>query len=228
MSIVVPVQGSILESGRYDCLRWSHDGKRVVITSRSAIVNLVLPGYFETLKFDSFTRQFHIYEFRRTTDNRKAKDPDGYCEFHHPNFKRGRPDLLDKIPRKKTLKGLASGESPPDRNGVLQRIRTLNLKGGSVEPTSMQLDMVSGAPSAMATLAGLPPNVLAAIGHDPALFGVPSSAAYPAADPGGFNTNPHASFMDAFATSLITDPVTEELFKTLQHAANLADQVPVI
>ncbi|PIA19560.1 winged helix DNA-binding domain-containing protein, partial [Coemansia reversa NRRL 1564] len=89
----------LVESGLYRCLCWNDNGDGVVITSKDSIVDIVLPNHFNTREFASFTRQFHIYGFRRVTDNRKAKHSAGHCEFTHPWFKRGKDGLLYKIVR---------------------------------------------------------------------------------------------------------------------------------
>ncbi|KAJ2391235.1 hypothetical protein GGI05_002999, partial [Coemansia sp. RSA 2603] len=75
------------------------DGSAVVIESALEVERQVLPNHFETAKFYSFTRQFHLYGFRRTTDGRKKKEPCGYCKFQHSQFRRGHPELLQDIAR---------------------------------------------------------------------------------------------------------------------------------
>ncbi|KAJ1726870.1 Flocculation suppression protein, partial [Coemansia biformis] len=157
--------------GTYECLKWSDDGTRVVITSRNAVIKDVLTNHFDTLKFDSFTRQFHIYEFIRTTDNRRTKHPEGYCEFYQPNFQRGRPDLLSLIPRKKASRSLASGEALSERNSVAQRIRMSTLNDGSEPPTMLPTDASSSAPVPAAMFRGmLPANVVASVNSDAASY----------------------------------------------------------
>ncbi|KAJ2804553.1 hypothetical protein H4R20_002460, partial [Coemansia guatemalensis] len=118
----------LVDSGIYCCLCWNDDGDGVVITSKDSIVDIVLPNHFNTREFASFTRQFHIYGFRRVTDNRKAKHSAGHCEFTHPWFKRGKYDLLHRIVRSAPKKCPPSNPAPVVGDGSLsQRIGILAI-----------------------------------------------------------------------------------------------------
>ncbi|KAI8325984.1 winged helix DNA-binding domain-containing protein, partial [Martensiomyces pterosporus] len=89
----------ILTEGNYKSLHWSDDGTEVVIESPNAVAEEVLAHHFDTNKFLSFTRQLHLYGFRRITDGRKVRQLKGFCKWRHPNFKCGHPHLLDKMYR---------------------------------------------------------------------------------------------------------------------------------
>ncbi|KAJ2009590.1 hypothetical protein GGI04_000313 [Coemansia thaxteri] len=76
----------------------------VVIESPEDVQAKILPVHFHTDKYSSFTRQFHIYGFKRKTDGRKEKRLQGYCLFLHPDFRRNRFDRLGNIKRKAIIK----------------------------------------------------------------------------------------------------------------------------
>ncbi|KAJ2083147.1 hypothetical protein H4R24_001060 [Coemansia sp. RSA 988] len=119
----------LVDSGIYRCLCWNDNGDGVVITSKDSIVDIVLPNHFNTREFASFTRQFHIYGFRRVTDNRKAKNSTGgHCEFTHLWFRRGKQELLHKIVRSASKKCPPTNSAPAVGNGSLsQRIGVLAI-----------------------------------------------------------------------------------------------------
>ncbi|KAJ1920563.1 hypothetical protein H4219_001263 [Mycoemilia scoparia] len=89
---------NILEEREHEyAIRWSAKGE-VEFTDVNKFVQ-ILPHYFNTHKFASFTRQFHIYGFSRQTDGRKDRTHRNYCRFSHPYFLPNRPDLLCHITR---------------------------------------------------------------------------------------------------------------------------------
>lgn len=53
---------------------------------------MILPQYFRHSNYRSFVRQLNLYEFRKDW-NRK------HVIYRHPNFIRGRPELLQFIER---------------------------------------------------------------------------------------------------------------------------------
>ncbi|KAJ1926389.1 hypothetical protein IWQ60_003833 [Tieghemiomyces parasiticus] len=84
------------------CVQWDCSGRFMVFTNVREYERLVLPRYHQTRAFKSLVRQLHLYGFRRGTDARKVRDNSlvNYCSFYHPQFVRGRPDLLPVIRRK--------------------------------------------------------------------------------------------------------------------------------
>ncbi|KAJ1942134.1 hypothetical protein FBU59_003288 [Linderina macrospora] len=60
------------------------------------------------MKYQSFTRQFHLYRFRRIADGRRDKKYKGYCRFFHQDFLRDHPHLISSITRVKVSKTSAA------------------------------------------------------------------------------------------------------------------------
>lgn len=73
---------------------WGPNGKDFVIKDVNKFEEIVLPRYFRHQKINSFIRQLNMYGFHKSRkDNAKSI-------FSHPNFLKGREDLLVTIKRK--------------------------------------------------------------------------------------------------------------------------------
>ncbi|ORX63935.1 winged helix DNA-binding domain-containing protein [Linderina pennispora] len=99
---------NILEHHNYWCLHWNEDGTQIIVEHPESVAREVLPHHFGTRKYQSFTRQFHLYRFRRIADSRRDKKYKGYCRFFHPDFLRDHPHLISGITRVKVSKASAA------------------------------------------------------------------------------------------------------------------------
>eukprot|EP01113_Clastostelium_recurvatum_P021060 TRINITY_DN2492_c0_g1_i2.p1 TRINITY_DN2492_c0_g1~~TRINITY_DN2492_c0_g1_i2.p1 ORF type:complete len:211 (+),score=43.80 TRINITY_DN2492_c0_g1_i2:30-662(+) len=86
---------------------WQDHGESIVIKACLDFETKILPKYFKTSKFCSFVRQLNIYGFHKINENNEEDtitDQFRILEFSHPNFRRGRQDLLATIKRRKSVK----------------------------------------------------------------------------------------------------------------------------
>jgi len=80
----------ILEDDEFcDIISWTPHGKSFVILRPKVFVAEVLPNHFKSAQYTSFTRKLIRWGFSRCED--------GVGEFHHPKFRKGRFDLLEKM-----------------------------------------------------------------------------------------------------------------------------------
>jgi hypothetical protein len=70
-------------------ITWMPYGKSFVIIRPTAFVNEILPEYFKSVQYSSFTRKLHRWGFTRQED--------GTGEFYHNDFRKGRIDLAEKM-----------------------------------------------------------------------------------------------------------------------------------
>jgi hypothetical protein len=79
--------------GNTHIVSFTPDEKAFMIHDRDAFMKDVAPRYFRQSRFTSFVRQLNLYGFGRLSYgiNRGA--------FAHPQFMRGRPELVDDIQR---------------------------------------------------------------------------------------------------------------------------------
>lgn len=90
-------------------------------------------------KQGSFTRQLHLYQFKRLTDGRSRKHPKGYAEFCHENFLRDFPaklDLMSRIPDKK-------GKGNKGKAAKISKASTLRKKRVTANDISLSKDVAT-------------------------------------------------------------------------------------
>jgi len=108
-------------------IHWSPNGVGFVVTDQDEFARTVLPKYFKHNKFSSFTRQLHLYGF-----SQEKMSHSNDVMIYHPNFVRGRDDLIASIKRPSSGKKI---EYNNHMNGVeSDASRTL------VDSLRMQLD----------------------------------------------------------------------------------------
>jgi len=99
---------------------FSADGNCLEIRNAGILKRQVLPKYFKHQNASSFTRQLNNYGFR-TIGN--STSPNGVQVFQHPSFRVGRPDLLCKVVRRGSNKGIDKKTSKLHQE-VLHHIQT--------------------------------------------------------------------------------------------------------
>ena len=75
-------------------VRWSENGKALLIADEVGFSTKILPKYFKHKNISSFIRQLNIYGFHKT-----KQDPQ-FKEFCNDDFQRGKPHLLSNISRR--------------------------------------------------------------------------------------------------------------------------------
>ena len=79
---------------------WSKNGDTMVIFDSEKFAAEIIPQYFKHNNFRSFVRQLNFYGFRKLrADANAGPAAQARWEFKHPNFRRGRHDLLVLIRR---------------------------------------------------------------------------------------------------------------------------------
>ena len=113
----------LLQQQKYsNAIRWSQDGRSLVISDIETFKDHVLETedeMFKTKNFASFVRQLNLYGFRKLQVNNAKGDPTVDMHFEHPNFRRDRPDLIPLVHRtcnsakkRASLRGIHDTYSP--------------------------------------------------------------------------------------------------------------------
>ena len=93
-----------------DSVRWSSNGRSIVIVDPPRLSREVLPRFFKHNKLGTFTQQLYTYGFAR----RSNKAPfDTQIVFSHEHFRAGVPAGLHKIRRTIALGGRPEGAAEP-------------------------------------------------------------------------------------------------------------------
>ena len=89
-----------------ETIRWTSDGRSIVIVDSSRLSREVLPRFFKHNKLGTFTQQLYTYGFAR----RGNKAPfDTQIVFSHEHFRAGAPAELHKIKRTIAIGGRPEG-----------------------------------------------------------------------------------------------------------------------
>ncbi|KAL1741657.1 HSF-type DNA-binding-domain-containing protein [Schizophyllum fasciatum] len=127
-------------------IRWSDAGDSFFVLDHERFAREVLGRWFKHQNFSSFVRQLNMYGFHKVQHLQqgtlRSSETDGneFWNFAHPNFLRGRSDLLALIQRKKQAQA-ADGEG----SGSGQEV------GTSANGQQMQLD-ISGIVAGLAAI----------------------------------------------------------------------------
>ncbi|KAK9718998.1 hypothetical protein K7432_005111 [Basidiobolus ranarum] len=93
----------LAENDFSDIIFWEQSGDTFIIQDTKKLASKVLPQYYETSKFTSFSRQLNeqIYGFYRVSDRRKIKlsSDSSAIVYAHQHFKRDEPDSYYLIQR---------------------------------------------------------------------------------------------------------------------------------
>ncbi|KAI3646093.1 hypothetical protein MP228_009021 [Amoeboaphelidium protococcarum] len=111
----------MLESKVYqNIIDWTSTGESFIVKDPNELAKMVLPNVFKHSNFASFVRQLNKYDFHKVKNGEDLKLYNGMAwEFNHPNFKKGRIDILHKV-RRKSQKKIGSGTSmgKDDQDGM--------------------------------------------------------------------------------------------------------------
>ncbi|TIB30796.1 hypothetical protein E3P84_03205 [Wallemia ichthyophaga] len=102
-SSFVPKLYEMVDANTNNLISWNLAGDSFIVANLSLFSSEILPTHFKHSNFSSFVRQLNMYGFHKcnkTPRGQKAHPEHQVWEFSHPNFLRGRKDLLEDIKRK--------------------------------------------------------------------------------------------------------------------------------
>ncbi|KAJ1990260.1 hypothetical protein H4R33_001764 [Dimargaris cristalligena] len=113
---VIQLQKMYDNADKYEEIGWNEEGTSIWFEHTTHFQEILL-NHFKHDQIKSFTRQLHIYGFKRLTDARKTRKNIGnpISQFEHPSFQQDRPDLIPHIVRK-AVKSEEGTQPRPKRN----------------------------------------------------------------------------------------------------------------
>ncbi|CAN0097995.1 unnamed protein product [Ectocarpus sp. 12 AP-2014] len=183
---------SFIEDASPDIVCWSEAGDSFIIKKVLAFEGL-LPSYYNHKKFLSFVRQLNFYGFKKVRgrgarsragsassgaqgEAAEAEESASWEEFRHPQFRRGRRDLLVGIKRQKDDGRMKRRQADVQKSDVLGNLMgevgvlsdDLKVANGKLDDiVSLLFGMVSGNRPVPGNLFARPQNV----GGDDGFFG---------------------------------------------------------
>ncbi|GAB5592433.1 Flocculation suppression protein [Umbelopsis nana] len=112
-------------------ISWSKDGDVFSVKNPTEFARTILPQYFKHNNWQSFVRQLNMYGFHKVNDVfHTLTNEQQLWEFAHECFRRGQPELLQKIKRKTGARlspaQIIKSDSPGDTADLTEeRIRHL-------------------------------------------------------------------------------------------------------
>ncbi|CAK69731.1 unnamed protein product (macronuclear) [Paramecium tetraurelia] len=85
----------ILQSDKFDCVRWTVDGRAFIIVDPEEFQNSIMPEYFYSTQIKSLYRQLNSYGFKMRSLEMNQK------QFSHKWFIKGNKSSLSKVERKR-------------------------------------------------------------------------------------------------------------------------------
>jgi len=125
---------------------WSQSGETFLVRDEDTFAHSIIPSFFRHNNFSSFVRQLNFYGFRKIKSDvhglRRNLGVNGQriWEFHHENFKRGKPQLMVKIGRRKDNEAGAS-ESAPEVEALKREVTSLRNCLAQMEQRMAQMEM---------------------------------------------------------------------------------------
>lgn len=117
------------EPENYPYISWALDGRSFIISNIQGFSEFVLEKHFRHKNWSSFVRQLNKYDFYKVRRDEERMGERGQWEYKNKYFQRGRPELLDKIRRKKApSEGSGSGSTSPKQieSGMVYQSHVLN------------------------------------------------------------------------------------------------------
>lgn len=120
----------------------SEDGLTFIVKNPNLFETTIIPNFYKHNKFTSFVRQLNFYGFRKVKysdslriNHREEKTTKKYWRFKHPNFRKGRQDLLIDIKRQPSVPNGVGGRPPHGSNQYTSH-RTASTSTASVQKQS--------------------------------------------------------------------------------------------